>query len=403
MKPTRILHISDLHLAQQPLRRSILDRSTEFRAAFKNALLSDIKDSVNRSGPGQLRRLFTDLLNDESINALRRSLKGLNKEQINAAIDRVLITIVADDSSLRKRATELLKDLTIASSFDPGLVSCLINFIEEEDPNLDAIVVTGDLTTTGLQVDLDRGLDFLEGASLQSIANTRAPKLLLPGNHDRYRYTARGFLYAPGDTLFGTTFKNYWTGSVQAYDPLRNPNGLSVIIVGADFSLQSEDDCTLPLLKLSRLAQGKVYPEILKELVRLTKQLKDQERKAGYTPVIFWAVHFPPFFVHENSGRIAQAIYGLTKNLIDEKLLVRRAREVNASILAGHTHEAQDYDTKWPGVRVLCAGSPTQYDSSDKQCQIIEVSWNAIHQPKVTVTEYEQDVSWSSFKPKAWL
>ena len=79
------------------------------------------------------------------------------------------------------------------------------------------------------------------------------------------------------------------------------------------------------------------------------------------------------------------------------------AREENVCILAGHTHEAQDYDTKRPGVRVLCAGSATQPDSYDKQCQIIEVSWNAMPQPKVTVTEYEQDKSWSTFKRKVWF
>jgi 3',5'-cyclic AMP phosphodiesterase CpdA len=404
MKPTRILHISDLHLAQQPFRRSILDRSAKLRIAVRKALLSDLKDSVTRGGPGRLRRLFKDLLNDESITALRQALRSVNKQQLNAATDQVLETLLRDDRSFRNLSVQLLKDLTIASSFDPKLLFCLCNFIEEEDPALDAVIVTGDLATTGLQVDLEKGLEFLEGGSVQSISTTSAAKLLLPGNHDRYRYTGKGFLYAPGDTLFDTTFQNYWKGPVQAYEPLRNADGLSVIIIAADFSLQSEHDCTLPLLKLSRLAQGRVYPCLLKELVRLTKQLKANERKDGYTPVIFWALHFPPFFVHQDSGRVSQAIYGQTKNLIDEKLLIRKAKEERVyAILAGHTHEAQDYETSRRGVRVLCAGSATQSDPGDKQCQIIEVSWNAIHQPKVIVTEYEPDYSSSSFKPKVYF
>lgn len=404
MRPIRILHISDLHLAEQPLRRSIVDRSPEFQSAFKNALLSDIKDSVLRGRPGQLRRSFKDLLNGDSITALRRALSGVNKKQINAAIDHVLAAIIRDDRSFRNLTIQLLKDLTLASSFDPGLLFCLCNFIEQEDPNLNAIIITGDLATTGLKVDLEKGLDFLEGSSIQSISSTSAAKLLLPGNHDRYRYTVNGFLYAPGDPLFDTTFKDHWTGPVQAYAPLRNADGLSVIIIAADFSLQSEQDCTLPLLKVSRLAQGRVYPLLLKQLVSLTKDFKAEERKHGYTPVVLWALHFPPFFVPEHSGRIAQAIYGMTKNLIDEKRLVWRAREENVyAILAGHTHEAQDYVTKRARVRVLCAGSATQHDVSDKQCQIIEVSRNAIKQPKVTVTEYVQDFSRSSFKQKVYF
>jgi UDP-2,3-diacylglucosamine pyrophosphatase LpxH len=403
MRPTRILHISDLHLAQQPFRRSILDRSPELRAAFVKALRSDIRDAV-RGKPSQLRALFKDLMNNRSIAALRQALKGGTIQQRNAALDQTLDAIVQDDASFRSFTISLLKDVTIASSFDPGLLLCLCNFIEQEDPNLDAIVVTGDLATTGFKVDLEKGLDFLEGSSVNSISSTTARKLLLPGNHDRYRYTGNGFLYAAGDTLFDATFKTYWSGPVQAYEPLRNGDGLSIIIIAADFSLQSNRDATLPFLKLSRLAQGKVYPSILKELVRVTKLLKTQERGAGYTPVTLWALHFPPFFVHQNSGRVDQTIHALTKNLINEEHLVARAKESNVyAILAGHTHEAQDYDTKRRGVRVLCAGSATQNDPSDKQCQIIEVSRNAINQPKVTVTEYGQDVSWSSFKPKVYF
>ena len=382
----------------------MLDRSSEFRAAFKKALLSDIKDSVIRLKPWQLPRAFRELLNDDSIAALRQALRTVNKQQINDAIDRVLVAIVRDDGTFRNLSVQLLKDVTIASSFDSGLLLCLCTFIEDEAANLDAIIITGDLATTGLAVDLDKGWDFLQGTSVHSISSTATPKLLLPGNHDRYRYTANGFLYAPGDTLFDEAFQGYWSGPVQAYDPLRNASGLSVIIIAADFSLQSEQHCTLPFLKLSRLAQGRVYPRILDQLVSLTKQLKAEERGQGYTPVPLWALHFPPFFVHQHSGRISQAIYGVTKNIIDEKALVRKARQENVyAILAGHTHEAQDYETKRSSVRVLCAGSATQSDAADKQCQIIEISRNAINQPKLTVTEYEPDISWSTFKRKVYL
>ena len=188
----------------------------------------------------------------------------------------------------------------------------------------------------------------------------------------------------------------------MTYPSLRNGNGLSVIIIAADFSLQSKTHCTLPFLKLSRLAQGRVYPTILDELVSATEEAKKDERAKGYTPVILWAVHFPPFFVHRNSSRVSQALNNLTKNLIDEKLLVEKAKENNVrAILAGHTHEAQDYEERGLGVRILCAGSATQDDASNKHCQIIEVSRNNFNQPKVIIREFEQHDDYTSFRPKS--
>lgn len=119
-------------------------------------------------------------------------------------------------------------------------------------------------------------------------------------------------------------------------------------------------------------------------------------------PVVLWAIHFPPFFSVRNSNWVSRRVNNLTKNLIDELALVNRAKENNVyAILAGHTHEAQDYDVRNRGVRILCAGSATQDDATEKQCQIIEVSRNRINQPKVVVREYEQDSYRSTFRLKS--
>jgi 3',5'-cyclic AMP phosphodiesterase CpdA len=400
MTTIRILHISDLHLAEQPNLRSILDRSAGVRAAVRKVVRSDIKDSVINGKPHKIWKAFQGLLEDENVRALRMALKKPTKQQVNDALDEVLGRIVLGDGSFKRLVAEVVKEQTFASSFDLSLLYCLCNFIEDEDPRLRAIVITGDLATTGLPVDIKRGVSFLEGPVDPAISSIAAKKkLVLPGNHDRFVYTAEGFLYAPGGPDFDASFGSYWTNPLKAYEPLRSGN-LSVIIIGADFGLQSKSDCTFPLLKLSRLAQGRVYPAILKQLVQLTKDLQDQEQDAGYVPVVMWALHFPPYFAYKNAGWFARRVNNLTKNLIDEKALVREAKKNRVhAILAGHTHEAQRYATRKSGVTVLCAGSATQDDPGDKQCQIINVTLNS-NQVTINVVEYEPDRSATTFKPK---
>lgn len=118
-------------------------------------------------------------------------------------------------------------------------------------------------------------------------------------------------------------------------------------------------------------------------------------------PAVLWAVHFPPYFAYKDAGWFARRLNNVTKNLIDEKLLVRAAKQNRVqAILAGHTHEAQDYETRKSGVRVLCAGSATQDDPGDKQCQMIEVTLGPANQPKIDFVEYEPDLSATTFKPK---
>lgn len=404
MAAIRILHVSDLHLAQHSQRHSVLDRAEPVRQAFETLLLRDLKNAVLSGSLTKLRTAFDDLLEQETIAELLAALQQIDQKKVAATIDDVLTRIARRDGSFKKLLNHTLKDFTLASSYNTGALDCLCNFVEDQEPDLRAIIITGDLATTGFEFDLEKGRIFLEGSGMfdQTIAATALEKMLLPGNHDRYIYTAKGFLYAPGGDQFETTLKNHWVGPVKTYRSLRNGDGLSVVIIAADFSLQSKTDCTLPFLKLSRLAQGRVYPTILEKLVSATKDAKEKERSKGYTPVILWAVHFPPFFVHRKSSRVTQALTNLTKNLIDEKLLVEKAKENNIyAILAGHTHEAQDYEEPNRGVRILCAGSTTQDDATIKQCQIIEVSRNRINQPRVIIREFEQDSYRTSFRPKS--
>jgi 3',5'-cyclic AMP phosphodiesterase CpdA len=401
MTTIRILHISDLHLAEQPNLRSIIDRASGVKTAVTKTLLSDIKETALKDKPYKIWSAFEGLLKDENVRALRMALKRPTKQQVNDAIDEVLSSIVLGDGSFKRLVAQVLKEQTFASSFDTRLLYCLCNFIEDEEPQLHAIIITGDLATTGLYVDLERALSFIEGPLNPTIAIVPdKKKLVLPGNHDRFIYTEEGFLYAPGGSDFDEGFHRYWDNPVTAYEPLRS-GSLSVIIIGADLGLQSKDDCTFPLLKLSRLAQGRVYTEILAQLMQLTNDLRNQEQRAGYVPVVMWAVHFPPFFGYQNAGWFERRLNNVTKNLIDEKLLVRAAKKNGVqAILAGHTHEAQDYATRKSGVRVLCAGSATQDDPGDKQCQMIRVTLDPANRAAISVVEYQPDMSGTTFRPK---
>jgi 3',5'-cyclic AMP phosphodiesterase CpdA len=405
MRPIRILHVSDLHLAEQPQRHSILDRSTAVKAAIRNLVASVVKDAILAGQPGHIKAALKNLLDDKSISALVDALSHIDREKVNERIDAALKTTMESDFSFEAFVVQTLKDLTIASSYNSGALDCLCNFVEDEEDNLDAIIITGDLATTGFDADLEKGRIFLEGTGLfeQTISHAKAPKMLLPGNHDRYIYTGRGFLFAPGGTRFDQILQNHWSGPIRAYGAIRDGKDLSVVVLAADFSLRSKNDCTLPFMKLSRLAQGRVYRWILDDLVKRTQVARQKERADGYTPVTLWAIHFPPSFLYQGASKVAQTLNDLTKNLIDEDELVDEAKEhfVDA-ILAGHTHEPQDYMAGAGAMRVLCAGTTTQDDVAEKQCQIIEVSRNSIDQPRIINIEYLQDEWRSTFTLKTY-
>jgi len=67
MTTIRILHISDLHLAEQPNLRSIIDRAAGVKTAVRNTLLSDIKETALKDKPYKIWTAFKGLLDDENV------------------------------------------------------------------------------------------------------------------------------------------------------------------------------------------------------------------------------------------------------------------------------------------------------------------------------------------------
>jgi predicted phosphodiesterase len=256
----------------------------------------------------------------------------------------------------------------LASSHNSSVLLHLAKFAYQQAQSglLDAVLLTGDIATTGSAADLQRALDFVH-APVQvglgwltrsrepSLSEVNAPIYLLPGNHDRF--VAKPYGYVPGGTQFDVVFKDHWDGPVQTY-PLLIKADVTLAIVGADFNLLNSDDADR---WFGSLAQGMVYPKILNELERQTKALPDYARRC-----VIWAVHFPP------------AYPGVSPylQLLEEDSLIQRANGCGVkAILAGHTHDAVKYRRPKMKFDVYCAGTASQaFSPEGNHFRVIEVA-----------------------------
>jgi 3',5'-cyclic AMP phosphodiesterase CpdA len=228
--------------------------------------------------------------------------------------------------------------------------------VRSESYRLDAVIISGDIATTGMYQDLLVGLQFLTAhpdpikrhlttLGEGTIFNPDGPEIwLVPGNHDRFQ---NGF-GKPGSLNFETVFFNYWDKS----DPVRgqilfdeeSDNHLGVVF--ADFSLQKIGDASKPQYCSG---QGFVHHDVLEKLVKKTRRIKDDHKRAA----VIWVLHFPP------AG---------TDSDYPESLMLRGHRDVIraamaddvAIVLAGHIHVNKIFPLD-SGVSISCAGSACCY------------------------------------------
>jgi len=397
MSGIHILHASDLHLAKYPSRRSILDQSSITTNAVKDFYKGLRKHLLS----GELRNLketFAGILSHGNISLLEESQTIDDHEDINAKIDRALEQLIlSEDPLFRDFIAEITRTVGFATSYHPLALDSLINFVLSRD-ELNAIVLSGDIATTGFEPDLLKAKEFLEGppagafsAGASVLANIDVPVWVLPGNHDRFIYTGQEWFFSPGGTLFDQILSNHWSGKVRAYPPLRNVNDrLSVLLLAADFGLQKSSDSTR-LHRFNKLAQGRVYEQVLATLESetISQQRHEILECPNHQLVTLWAIHFPPAF----EGLSA------SKSLLQAADLVSKAEALNIqAVLAGHTHIHRDYDAS-PHVRVLCAGTATANDSATKHCQIISVKRTSGHSSPIEVNHYEWDRNGVTFRP----
>jgi len=282
-----------------------------------------------------------------------------------------------------------------AASHGNGKLKALVELVHNKKSSLDAIVITGDIATTGLDYDLERALQFIEGKpdaqdvrvsfGFPTISGAGLPIFLLPGNHDRYKLLLRRLGYAPGSRKFHQMFSRYWQGDVKTNVIVKDR--LAVGIIAADFSLRKWRDAEWPDVVVNSYSQGRVYSDILDELVDATDTFRADHAGADGIFII-WAVHFPPLSTKTESYM----------RLVDGEQVVASANDCGVSlILSGHTHDPFELYSPRMTFRALGTGSTTQFDSSEGNfCQVVSVESDG-HGFRVEVEHYQFDRPLSKF------
>ncbi|MER9456630.1 metallophosphoesterase [Mesorhizobium sp. M0478] len=238
--------------------------------------------------------------------------------------------------------------LTRPESYDPDLVAGVARFAWRHGDVTDCIIVSGDLATTGSQLDLATAKAFVDAApndrffTLGGGVTLKAahPDIhVMAGNHDHYRddYGSPG-----GSAHFRLNFGNRMPnhdGKISHTVLTKNEETIGLIF--ADFTLDKSDDCSAVNAgaMFLRYGQGRVYPDVLKALIAKHHVLKQKYRNIH----IVWVVHFAPF---DCSVKL---------QLNDFSELVDAANSVGVQqLLCGHTHSMKkQIEGK---LSIYCAG-----------------------------------------------
>jgi predicted phosphodiesterase len=275
----------------------------------------------------------------------------------------------------------------ICASHNPNALRFLAKFIYQTKDYIDAIVITGDVATTGSSDDLEEAKKILSFAPYSDSdlvppylnddedespiinGNLNIPIILLPGNHDRYQIEKYTFNpIKPGGTNFFEVFRDMWRENHVNVSTIIKEETHVLGIIAADFSLIDATDATMPQY-IARLAQGRIYPDILEELVSKTSLFIKACQKQNKLPLIVWAIHFPPAFPHKKFLAALKDYF--FKSLLEEDKLIYQADYNQISlIMAGHTHQPAFYDIPIFSyddrlMCVQCSGSSSQYYNFD--------------------------------------
>jgi 3',5'-cyclic AMP phosphodiesterase CpdA len=274
------------------------------------------------------------------------------------------------------------------SSYDPEILESLAEFIyenaklkldddgseiaEEGEEKLDAVLLTGDLATTGRRDDIERVSKFLRakfnakyphrsdeddyrGATLSAV---KIPVLFLPGNHDRFVPTREMYervypkFFTPGGIEFDQLLFDYRRQplrEIELSSKVSEGKNLRVVLLAADFTLEHFDDHEG---LYGWLAQGKVYSDIRQRMIARTEQLREQ-KKDDEILCVLWAVHFPPDYPGNPDH----------SKLIGDGKLISGANQAGVrAVLAGHTHEQLRYRNPGMSFEVFCCGTTTQHE-----------------------------------------
>ena len=260
-----------------------------------------------------------------------------------------------------------ISDLFHPSGYSADAAQNLFHSLAKEAPSLDAVIITGDLATTGEAVDLQIAANFLGGTpptwwnnrrgGIPSLIAQGVPVVTLPGNHDRY-----DGLFQPRSRKFEKFFGMYWDMDIAEISFSPNPilsetgrvryttlerDGVVLGVVMADLSL---DDAHSGSGLGGFIGQGRAAAKILEEMIQSTKIIRLGTESERMQSAVIWAVHFPPEFPGLD----------LELALLQGQDLVEAADQSGVSVLlAGHTHESISYTAVSSGgheLNIICSG-----------------------------------------------
>lgn len=281
------------------------------------------------------------------------------------------------------------------SAHHPRKLLRLILFVQYYATKLDAILITGDLATSGRKADLSRALQVVDSSPItdsawfsspsQNLSATLrrgdVPVKLMPGNHDRYE----GRLpFLPGNKTFDTVFKDYWKAGqgVQTQIILRGRTDTNQLaVISADCTLLSEGDATVP--RLGHFGQGKAYSILIDCLEKETKLV----RKSPEPTAVIWALHFAPKLASR------KLLLRLIKD--DDLMLSAESNDVQF-ILCGHLHETiKPYKHKaYPKVWIGAAGTPCIAEDVPCEFSIYDIDVDngvIIGNPRTEIYQWDGD------------
>jgi 3',5'-cyclic AMP phosphodiesterase CpdA len=297
-----------------------------------------------------------------------------------------------------KHKPKMLSRPWLQISHEPNTMRAFAVLAHAIQPEIDALIITGDLATTGRRVDLNAAYSYLTDKAVGGTPFTSAGKPtlsayvlrkrldILPGNHDRYRSSA--MLYRPGGTVFDQVFSSpHWFSGQSTKNGIAIRRGSVVMhLVKADFSLHKRDSGTAFYYLPGWFGQGKVRHSVLNSLVDRTRRVRQYITSQGYEPFTIWAIHFDPYSTDS------------TLSLLESGRLADAARKTSVTtILCGHTHESKIKPLS-DVTTVYACGTTCQAKTEQNDCQVLEIELSEQHsndvkayQPKIHVTWYRYD------------
>jgi 3',5'-cyclic AMP phosphodiesterase CpdA len=238
----------------------------------------------------------------------------------------------------------------LPESHCPEIAEFLARKIFQIRNQIDLLLISGDIATTGLPEDLKIGLHFVNNSPVHTyfgadwkatIRSNAFPILLMPGNHDRFRSNKA----EPNCRTFDLLFEKHWGRSDPQISTaiLNRPTTEPLAILAVDFSLRAESDAAHPT-RWMRYGQGHAYEDIVEKMVKKTSELRGRFSGIG----IVWAIHFPP-------SKECGGFCGYEELRYHNRVVEAAGSSSVKLILAGHIHEKKEL--RLGDLDIICAGS----------------------------------------------